>query len=73
MSNTNRQLNGTLYAALGVEASADQLRQELQIPEQAAVKDVRDDPAIQEKISANPKHYKTAFAPFRSVVVVFEK
>lgn len=72
MRNTNRKLEGTLFAVLGIKESVRTLEVQLGIPVSQESGSVRSDVHIQKKIAERVDHYKRTFAPFRSVVVILQ-
>ncbi len=83
MSNTNRELGGSLWRALNVKQEIDQLKQLLKIQDKYDVREVRLRQDIRRAIRTGdvlkstpsvklPVNYNEKLTPFRSVVVIVE-
>jgi len=73
LGHINRELNNTLWKALELEATIDELSKKLNINKfDYDIKEVRNNEEIQNKIRNNQKSYRKKFTPFRSVVIIVD-
>jgi hypothetical protein len=73
MRDMNRELGGTLFTTLGVEDLVRKFIFEFHMEDTPCDDRARFDSSIQEKLNAQKGEYRTAFAPFRSVVLIIGK
>jgi len=73
LGHINRELNNTLWKALELEATIDELSKKLNINKfDYDIKEIRNNEEIQNKIRNNQKSYRKKFTPFRSVVIIVD-